>query len=244
MTLRGWARLGAIALWLGVCLPMWAITSRFGGGGPWVRRFLGGTGRILGMRVRTEGRPVAGPVLYVANHITLLDILALGGIGPVRFIAKDEIAGWALVGSLARVADTIFVSRERRGEARAQADLVAAALAGARPVVLFGEGATGDGTALMPFRAPLFVSAIEARVPVQPVAIDYGPQRVRHAWPDDVSFGREAKRLLARAGTIPVVLRFLDPITAGSADRKALAAAAQAAIGGALAEADRITPQP
>lgn len=245
MTLRGWVRLAAAALWLGLCLPMWALTRLFGGGEAWVRRFLRGIGWILGLRVRIEGQAIPGPALYVANHITFLDILALGGVAPARFVAKAEIADWALVGFLAKVGGTIFVSRERRGETRVQADRVAAALAGRRPVVLFGEGATGDGTALLPFRAPLFVSAIEARAPVQPVAIDYGPARADHAWPDDVGFGTEAKRLLNRRAPVPVTLRFLARLDPHTPDRKALAAAAQAAIADALDRADRaVTARP
>ena len=243
MTIRGWVRLAMAVSWLGVCLPMWAITDRFGKGDVWVRRYLGGTGHILGLRVRIEGRPVAGQVLYVANHITFLDILALGGAVPARFVAKAEIEGWSLVGFLAKVGGSIFVSRERRGETRIQADRIAAALAAPRPVVLFGEGATGDGTALMPFRAPLFVAAIEAGAPVQPVAIDYGPERARFAWPDDVSFGAEAKRLLLWTRTVPVTLRFLDPIPTSGLDRKALAAAAHAAVARALDAGDGLSRQ-
>lgn len=243
MNARGWARLAGAALWLALCLPAWAVARPFGGSGAWVRRFLAGIARLLGMRVRVAGRPQPGPALYVANHITLLDILALGGAAPARFVAKAEIAGWGLVGFLAKVGGTIFVSRERRGQTRAQADRVAAALGHARPVVLFGEGGTGDGTALLPFRPALFVSAIEAGVPVQPVAIDYGPARACFAWPDDVSFGREARRLIGRAEPVPVTLRFLDPLPPGL-DRKAMAAAARDAIAGALDAADRLTARP
>lgn len=245
MTPRAALRLAAMLGWLLVCLPCYGIARLFGGGAVWVRRFLRGIGWILGLRVRIEGRPIDGPALYVANHITFLDILALGGVVPARFVAKAEIADWALVGFLAKVGGTIFVSRERRGETRVQADRVAAALAGPRPIVLFGEGATGDGIALMPFRAPLFVSAIEAGAPVQPVAIDYGPARAHHAWSDDVSFATEAKRLLNSRARVPVTLRFLARIDPSLRDRKALAAASRGAIAEALDAADRaVTARP
>ena len=234
MSLRGWARLVAVALWLGVCLPGWYIARPFGRSDGWVRRFLGGAAWLIGLRITTAGRPQPGPVLWVANHISFLDILALSAIAPVRFIAKDDIIGWGLVGYLARIGGSIFVARERRGETRAQADRVAAALGERRPVVLFAEGGTGDGFVIEPFRAPLFVSAIEAHAPVQPVAIDYGADRARFAWPEGASFRREAKRLLERRDPVPVTLRFLPPLAVGC-DRKALAAAAHHAIVGALA---------
>ena len=235
MSLRGWARLIAIALWVAICLLGWAIARPFGRSDRWVRRFLAGTARLIGLRIAIDGAPRPGPVLWAANHITFLDILVLGTVAPVRFIAKDEIAGWRLVGLLAKVGGAIFVARDRRGDARAQADRVSAALTGSRPVVLFGEGGTGDGLAVQPFRASLFVSAIEAGVPVQPVAIDYGPARARFAWPDGASFSREARKILNRAEPVPVTVRFLASIGSADRNRKALAAESHRAVAAALA---------
>lgn len=234
MHLRGYLRLGAALLLLAFCLGAFFVARLVGRERIWVRRFLKGAGRLLGLRVRIEGQPLEGDVLYVANHISWLDILALGGATHTRFIAKDEIARWPLVGALARYAGSVFVARERRGATRVQADAVVGALHQGRPVTLFAEGGTGDGLAIEPFRPALFASAVEANVPVQPVAIDYGPGRERYAWPDGVSFAVEAKRMLNRAEPVPVTLRFLEPLDAGALDRKALAAQSRAEIVAAL----------
>ena len=235
MTFRAWARLVAAISWLVLCFIGWLLARPMRRDGWWVAFFLRGVGRLLGLHVHVEGRPVARNVLMVANHISWLDILALGGPTSARFIAKAEIARWPLVGWLTRIGGGVFVSRERRGQTRAQADEIAAALRVGRPVALFAEGRTGDGIAVLPFRAALFASAIEADVPVQPVAIDYGPDRVRYAWPDGVSFGREARRMLNRRTRVPVTVRFLPPLDPARLDRKALASAAHAAVAGALA---------
>jgi lyso-ornithine lipid O-acyltransferase len=229
---RAVLRLIAAALLLVVCLPLWAVSRIYGGQQAWVRRFLAAIGRVLGLRVTVEGAPRTRPTLYVANHITWLDILALGGHVEAGFVAKAEIADWPLVGWLARIAGTIFVSRDRPSLSRDQADAVATALKSGRSVVLFAEGGTGDGHTLLPFRAALFASAVDAGVPVQPVAVDYGPERVRFAWPSGASFGRAAKGLLERTGPAPVTLKFLQPLP--PSDRKRLAAQSQAAIGLAL----------
>lgn len=234
MTLRVAGRLARIALWLLACLPCFAIARAFGRGPFWVQFFLGRVGRVLGLRVRAEGQPVAGPVLYVANHISWLDILALGGATRARFIAKSDIAAWGLIGWLARIGGTVFVSRERRSETRIQADAVVIALGGRRPVALFAEGVTGDGRNVMPFKPPLFVAAIEAGAAVQPIAIDYGPHRADYAWPRALRFSAEMRRILDRPGRIPLTLRFLAPLDAAALDRKALAAQSQALIADAL----------
>jgi 1-acyl-sn-glycerol-3-phosphate acyltransferase len=60
-----------------------------------------GTCRILGMRLRREGRPFRGcPTLFVANHVSYLDIPALGAFVDGTFIAKAEVAAWPLFGLL------------------------------------------------------------------------------------------------------------------------------------------------
>jgi 1-acyl-sn-glycerol-3-phosphate acyltransferase len=234
MTTRAWLRLFAAALLLVGCYAGFSLARLWGGEMRWVQRFLRAIGRLLGLRVTIEGAPASHHVLYVANHISWLDILAIGGATQARFIAKDDIERWPLVGALARLAHTVFVSRERRGATRMQADAVATALTQSRPVMLFAEGGTGDPSIVRPFRPALFASAVEAGAPVQPVAIDYGPERGRYAWPPGMSFADEAKRMLNRAEPVPVTLRFLPMLDSTLLDRKALAAQAQAEIAGSL----------
>ena len=236
MTLRAVLRVLAMALLLGVCLPACAIGRLLGGGSFWVSLFLRGTGRILGLRVRSEGAPLRQSVLYAANHISWLDILALGGAVPTRFIAKSEIERWPLIGWLAGFSGSVFVSRERRSATRAQADAVATALGEGQPVSLFAEGGTGDGVRLDPFRASLFAGAIEAGTMVQPVAIDYGARSAEIAWPDGERFSVEIKRMLNRRGAVPVTLRFLAPLDARAGNRKVLAERSFDAVAVALGQ--------
>lgn len=234
MTLRAWLRLAAALLLLGFCLAGFQVSRLWGGQIRWVRRFLSALGRIVGLRVTIEGKAEPAHVLFVANHISWLDIIAIGGTTHARFVAKDEIARWPLVGSLARLAGVVFVGRDRRRETRLQANAVASALLQGRPVMLFAEGGTSDGSVVRAFRPALFASAVEAGVPVQPVAIDYGPDRRRYAWPHGLSFAAEARRMLNRTDRVPVTLRFLPVLDARTLDRKALAAAAQEEVAGAL----------
>lgn len=244
MTARAVGRVPSMALLLIVCLPLWAICRLFGGGDALVRFYLGCVGWLLGLRVRVEGRPVTRNVLYAANHISWLDIPALGGTVHARFIAKSEIAGWSIIGWLAKIGGSVFVQRQKRSAARVQADAVVVALREGRPVVLFPEGGTGDGVALTPFRASLFAAANEAGVTVQPVAIDYGPRAADIAWPDGAGFASELTRMLNRPAPVRVTLHFLAPLDGGAVDRKQLAAATQAAIAQALGliVADRPLP--
>ena len=59
--------------------------------------------RLLGIEVQKFGEIAAErPVLFVANHASWIDILALSTLAPVSFIAKSDVANWPLFGQLAR----------------------------------------------------------------------------------------------------------------------------------------------
>ncbi len=183
-----------------------------------------------------EGRPLSGKVLFVANHESWLDILALGGAGT-SFVAMAELRRWPVIGWLAGLNRTIFVARAERGAVKGQADALRGALADGQAVALFPEGTTEGGRGVLPFRPSLLASLYPPLpgVKVQPVAIDYHLHEDEIAWVGDEPAGANAKRMLSRRDPIPVTLRFLDPIDPAEAgDRKALAARAHAAVVAAL----------
>jgi 1-acyl-sn-glycerol-3-phosphate acyltransferase len=235
--LRTIARLAAGLLIVALCLAgyalSWPLRRRIG----WRRFFLQWFGEAIGLDVRVEGAPAGRDVLYAANHVSWLDILALGGATDTAFVSKADVGGWPLVGMLARIGGTIFIERERRGAARGQADRLAAALLRHGPVAFFPEGTTGDGVSLLPFRPALFaaVAPPPPGIAVQPVAIDYGAATADIRWAAGEGFGANARKVLERPGSIACTIRFLAPL-APRDDRKQLAAEARAAIAAALAD--------
>ncbi len=210
----------------------WPLRHRIG----WPRFFLQWFGEALGLEVRVEGSPVGRDVLYVSNHISWLDILAMGGATHSQFVSKDDVIGWPLVGMLARIGGTIFIDRNSRRAAHGQVDQLGSALLRHVPITLFPEGTTGDGSILLPFRPALFASVAPppAAIVVQPVAIDYGPAAAEICWIGDEALGPNAMKVLARPGALVCTIRFLPPLPPLD-DRKALAAQAQATIAAALA---------
>ena len=53
---------------------------------------------LLRIRLRVVGEPVRGrAVLFVSNHVSWVDIVVIGSIEPVAFVAKSEVAKWPLV---------------------------------------------------------------------------------------------------------------------------------------------------
>ena len=59
--------------------------------------------RIFGIDVRVSGWiSTERPVLFVANHVSYLDFIVLSSVLEATFVAKAEIAGWPILGILAR----------------------------------------------------------------------------------------------------------------------------------------------
>lgn len=138
-----------------------------------IRWWLGGIICILGGRVTVVGTPAKHSALMVCNHISWLDISLLGGESSIRFLSKKEVQGWPVIGWLATQAGTLYIERGRRGAAQEAADNISESLRKGDVVMVFPEGTTSDGKAVMPFHARLFASVIETGVDVQPVAIRY-----------------------------------------------------------------------
>lgn len=199
----------------------------------WPSRFLGAVGRAVGARATVIGAPVRPHTLLVANHLSWLDILVLGGVTGCVFVSKDNL-GHPFVHWLSDLNQTIYIRRSRRGGARDQAIAIAEALGRPRAVALFPEGTIGPGGRLLPFRSTLLESAALAseNVVIRPAAIDYGAAATEIAW-DEESAKQNVVRMLNRRGSLPMTVRLLAPLPAGL-DRKALARASQDAIADAL----------
>lgn len=161
-----------------VHLPVTLLLIALGRGGRLshaaVRWWAGGLLRVFGMRVRRIGTPLPGGTLFVANHISWIDIMALHSQHMMGFIAKSEIRRWPVVGWVTTHAETIFLQRGNGDSLGLVMAEMAQRLRAGRAVAAFPEGGTRDGRELGAFHARIFTAAVEANAPVQPVALCYG----------------------------------------------------------------------
>jgi 1-acyl-sn-glycerol-3-phosphate acyltransferase len=240
ITWRTVARLTLMVLALLFLIVPHLLYRAVGRPSPMVMAFLNAAGWIAGLRIRTTGTRLRRDVLFVSNHVSWLDILALGGAARSAFVSKAEVKTTPLVGWLADQNSTIYVQREAKRDIHSQANSLRDALARGRPVTLFPEGTTGPGDGLLPFRASLFQAIIPTppNLQVQPVLLDYGSQANDIAWLDPESGLDNFKRLLARKRPIPLTIHYLDPLPdEAEQDRKAINEAARAAIATKIAAA-------
>ena len=122
--------------------------------------------RLVGVKVRVIGVSASGhgatghgrPVVYASNHSSWLDVPVLGGLLQACFVAKDDVGRWPLVGQVARLGRTIFVSRQRGTTGRERDDM-RLRLAAGDDLLLFPEGTSSDGTGVLPFHSSFFASA-------------------------------------------------------------------------------------
>ncbi|MCB9758587.1 MAG: 1-acyl-sn-glycerol-3-phosphate acyltransferase [Alphaproteobacteria bacterium] len=203
--------------------------------GVWCRAVL----RVIGARVRVEGRPPARPFVLVANHQSYLDIPVLLGQTGAVFVARGDLSGWPLLGALSRNAEAIFIDRGRRVEVARVTDLIGQVLAQGDGVVFFPEGTSSDGTGVLPFHSSLLEPAVRLGMPVHYAAIRYitppgaPPPSEALAWWGDMDFGPHLAGLLQLPGFEVRVSFGPAPITAPN--RKALARQLHDAVAGAYA---------
>jgi len=214
----------------------------------------------LRIRVRVVGEPVRDrAVLFVSNHVSWADILAVGSITPIAYVSKSEIAGWPMVGPAAKAQRTVFVDRSRRHQTGDAIAEIVQRLAGGTSVVLFAEGTSSDGNRVLPFRSALVGAVKEASaraesgILIQPMSICYTglngiPMGRQHrptvAWYGDLDFMPHIKAFIER-GAVDAVVSYGEPVAAdGTADRKAMTRSLEGAVRKITSDTLRGRPRP
>ncbi len=200
----------------------------------WSRRLLA----ICGVTVSQQGAPLAHALL-AANHVSWLDIFVINAMAPSHFVAKAEIRQWPAMGWLAKKAGTVFIARGNRRNLRHTFKGIVDELKQGQRVAFFPEGTTAAQGDLLPFHANLFEAAIDAAVPLQPLALAYLDARgAIHPGVDftgDISFAASMMRIL-NGPPVQARLAWLAPLAGRDAHRRELSAATHNAIGAALHE--------
>jgi 1-acyl-sn-glycerol-3-phosphate acyltransferase len=200
------------------------------------RRYHGWTTRLLGFRVTVKGERKTGrPTLFIANHVSYIDIEILGGLIEGSFVARADMAAWPFFGWLAKLQRTVFVDRRMRSTAE-QRNAIRQRLAAGDNLILFPEGTSGDGNRVLPFKSALFSVAdyVGSGGPliVQPISIAYARldgiplgrfYRPFFAWYGDMELAPHLWAMLG-LGVANVEVRFHPPVTLTElGSRKALA---------------------
>ncbi|TAM88372.1 MAG: 1-acyl-sn-glycerol-3-phosphate acyltransferase [Candidimonas sp.] len=232
------ARLGVVTVWIlfgllcvSVVFPL--LPSVRAGVTRWWSRWLM---MLCGVAVRVVGQPVLDrPSLWVANHVSWVDIFVLNSVRGVSFVSKSEVRRWPVIGWLVAGAGTVFLDRGRRQAIRAVAGQMGRRFARGEAVGLFPEGTSSDGFDVGPFHASLFEPAIEAGVDVQPVALRFmhrGRRSGHLAFVGEQTLARNVWLLLGTtgAGVEAVFLPVIGAADCRGLGRAGVASRAHAAV--------------
>jgi 1-acyl-sn-glycerol-3-phosphate acyltransferase len=192
---------------------------------------------FLGLKITVLGKPSEGvPTLIVSNHISWTDIIAIGSVADVTFVAKAEVKKWFFVGFMADLQRTLYVDRTRRTDAKRTTTEMARRMADGGAVLLFAEGQSDIGTHVLPFRSALVGAAQQAmmeagaeEVMIQPLTVAYTKlqglpvgrtDRSLIAWIKGKTIGENIREILT-GGVKEVTIAFGQPkALSRGADRK------------------------
>lgn len=194
--------------------------------------------RACGVSVRVNGvaRPAGGTgVLVVANHISWLDMPLLNATFPGRFVAKADIAGEGyFLRYSARLSRVVLIERKDMASVAAGLRHITDLLRAGETIAVFPEAASWCGRHQGTFRPAFFQAAIDAGVPVQPVAIRYldenGDRTTAPAFIGAATF-RDSLHNITASKVLTAEITFpsqINPLAYG--DRRSLARAAQNAV--------------
>ncbi len=191
-------------------------------------------GRRLPARRRAPLPPLPdGPLIFASNHESALDIWVLVEYLPrnVRFIAKRELFRIPVFGWYLRLGGHIPVDRGNHGQAVQSLRDAAAAVRAGTSLIVFPEGTRSRDGRVQPFKKGPFALAMEAGVPVVPVAVSgqrrgHAPRRRRRLARDHpVAVGEPST-----PATFPDRTALLQATRAAGSSSSTGASAARAAI--------------
>ena len=207
--LRAISRIAAYLTWTGLLIPVQFVALKLGLGlSVLLPKFYHRVcSRIFGFEIRIHGEiEIEGPVLFACNHTSYTDITILGSLLPASFVAKAEVAGWPLFGVLAKLQRTVFVDR-RGSRAARQRDEMVERLEKGDSLILFPEGTSSDGNAVLPFKSALF-SVAQFRPQDRPLRVQ--PISIAYTRLDGMPIGRALRPYFAWYGDMLLAPHFWD----------------------------------
>ena len=174
---------------------------------------------LMRVRVHVHGEPVRNrAVLFVSNHVSWADIVVIGSVSPVAFVAKREVRDWPLVGITAKVQRTVFVDRTRRHQTAEAVSEIVNRLHGGTSVVLFAEGTSSDGNRVLPFRSALLGAVEEAAARGGTDGILLQPMSITYTGQQGIPMGRQHRPLVAWYGDLDFIPHIKTFIERGAVD--------------------------
>ncbi|WP_236969776.1 lysophospholipid acyltransferase family protein [Membranihabitans marinus] len=138
------------------------------------KKFCQFANRIFGLEVRQSGEiPTSSSLLFVSNHRSFYDPIALLSIVSAHPVSKAEVRKYPLLGWGAELTGIILLNRHNRKERGLVKKSIQENLSQGINILLFPEGTTSAQSGLLPFKKGAFEAAIKANATIVPIAVEY-----------------------------------------------------------------------
>ena len=209
-----------------------------------MERFGRHMGATFGLDVKTDGKDAVRRLsakdhrgmgrVFVMNHRSSLDILVSLAHIEGKLVSRADLAGWPIVGQLARKSGILFVEREDRRSAANVVALMMKRVDQGIGIIIFPEGTTYAGDEVREFKPGAFAVARRTGCEIVPLGIAYGGTATSFG---DESF-LEHMRRVAGARKTHIGLAVGEPTRAVKGeDSAALAARLHASVQGLVHKA-------
>jgi 1-acyl-sn-glycerol-3-phosphate acyltransferase len=176
--------------------------------------------------------------LAASNHLGYLDVLILASYLPSCFVTSYEVKEMPFLGALTELGGCLYVERRNKTNLKGEISELKNALLNEINVGIFPEATSTNGSSILRFRRPLFVSAIESQTDVLPITINYKSidgikidtsNRDDVCWYGDMNFLPHFWKLLNRQ-EINVDIHLSQPIVSHGHDAQSLSELAYQAV--------------
>ncbi len=171
-----------IILWTAICGLLGIVLMLITWNGAWVHYFEGRylfcppvlfIARVKLKVVGLENLETNSPCIYVSNHVSHLDVVAIARAIPLGlfYIGKKELQKVPILGQYMYLIGHIFIDRKNREKAMASMRKAAQLINQGKNVITFPEGTrTRDGKTAI-FKRGTFIIAKEGSIDIQPIAV-------------------------------------------------------------------------
>ncbi|MES2213091.1 MAG: lysophospholipid acyltransferase family protein [Pseudomonadota bacterium] len=151
----------------------------------WCHTFI----RALGVKLRAHQHyrtTLPKQFIVIANHPSIFEDVGMPALFDARFLSKEELKDWWIIGRIAKAVGILFVKREDKSSRKAAREALAAAIQAGDSVGLFPEGGCFTRRIYTPFTRGAFDLAFTTGVPIVPVFLHY-PAQESFEWTDQTA---------------------------------------------------------
>ncbi len=172
--LKAFIRVLFFLLWTGLALMVFVVAIPLDQRLTIARLWHKGCLKLFAVKLKIIGeKSEQAPILFVANHVSYLDIIILGSQLKASFVSKAEVRKWPLFGWLSTLQNTVFINRRSR-EIKVQLKELSNRVSNQENLIIFPEGTSTDGKTVKPFKSSLFaICDLHPELNIQAIGLKY-----------------------------------------------------------------------